>query len=181
MRWLVGRVSVVRSTQELGRPEQQVVAAVDAGLQHEFPSPHGIPVFKGVIGRSEPLSLRVRVFPHGARVGLMRVATRERPIKPTLVGTITAEGPRSILTYAISSRGAVLLALGYGLIAVVLAVAALVASLAAGTTAAWVCLALAAFAGVVFASYLAGVGKAAEEEELLAEWVATMFGRPRPD
>ena len=77
---------------------------VTESLQRKFPSPRGVPVFEGVVGRSDPVRLRVRVFPHGARVGLMRATTRERPIKPTLSGTLSHQGGTSTLAYTITSR-----------------------------------------------------------------------------
>jgi hypothetical protein len=177
--WMIGQVRPRWSTRQLAGPEGQVLAAVEQSLQHEFPSPHGHPVFKGVVRRSRPIRLRIRVFPHGARVGLMRVATRDRPIKPTLVGALSADGPGCTLTYAISSRTEVLLALGSGGLTIVLLAAAVVAALAASTTTAWVLLALAAFAGVIFADYLSGVDRAREEQVLLEGWAADRFGRPQ--
>lgn len=161
---------------ELTRPRETVMGEVTESLQQKFPSPPGVPVYEGVVGRSDPVRLRVRVFPHGARVGLMRATTRERPIKPTLSGTLSRQGAVSTLAYTITSRTGSVVALFSAVAAVVLLMAALVS----GGVTAWVCLALAIAAAGAFASYVAGVPNAEGEEQLLREWVAELFGGDPP-
>jgi hypothetical protein len=175
--WLGRHVVNQRWDVELTRPRETVMGEVTESLQRKFPSPRGVPVFEGVVGRSDPVRLRVRVFPHGARVGLMRATTRERPIKPTLSGTLSHQGAASTLAYTVTSRTGSVVALFSAAAAAVLLVAALVS----GGVTAWVCLALAIAAGGAFASYVAGVPNAEEEEQLLREWVAELFGGDPPD
>jgi len=175
--WIVRHVTSQWWDMEVTRPREVAMKSVVDGLQEEFPSPRGVPVFEGEIRGSDPVRLRIRVFPHGARVGMMRLATRERPIKPTLVGTLTDGPGNGTLTYAVTSRTPALVALGSAVLAVVL----LIVALAATTTTTWVIALVAALClGGLFASYLAGVPKAQEEEQLLSEWVAEMFGSSAP-
>jgi hypothetical protein len=171
--WLGGHVVNQWWDVELTRPRETVMGEVTDSLQRKFPSPRGVPVFEGVVSGSDPVRLRVRAFPHGARVGLMRATTRERPIKPTLSGTLSHQGPASTLAYTVTSRTGSVVALFSAAVAVVLLIAALVS----GGVTAWVCLALAIAAGGAFASYLAGVPNAEEEEQQLREWVREVFGR----
>jgi hypothetical protein len=173
IRWLGRHVVNQWWDLELTRPRETVMGEVTDSLQRKFPSPRGVPVFEGVVGRSDPVRLRVRAFPHGARVGLMRATTRERPIKPTLSGTLSHEGAASTLGYTVTSRTGSVVALFSAAAAVVLLMAALVS----GGVTAWVCLGLAIAAGGAFASYVAGVPNAEEEEQLLRQWVGELFGR----
>jgi hypothetical protein len=176
IRWIIAHREAPSTRVELTKPEATVTAAITGHLQHRFPSPRGIPVVTGSISDGEPVHLRIRAFPHGARVGIMRGATRERPIKPTLVGSLFAEGGSSVLTYAITSRRPALLALGWGTLTPVLLVAAGLAALASAPVVAWALVALAAYTGVVFASFVVAVDRAREEEAILRSWLDEVLG-----
>jgi hypothetical protein len=176
IRWIVGHRLAPVTRVELARPEAAVTTAVEEHLQHRFPSPRGVPVITGSLTHGEPVHLRIRAFAHGARVGVMRGATRERPIKPTLVGTLFAEGDSSVLTYTITSRRPVLLALGWAALTLVFLLAAAVSAVASASRAAWVSLALAAYCGVVFATFVVAVDRAREEEALLDTWLEELLG-----
>jgi len=98
-----------RHSMEFGRSLSVVIETMNAALQHEFPSPPGKSVVAGTIRGSNPVRMKLRSFPQGAKVGYLNRRDRGDLLQPFLVGELHEEGAGSRFNYRISTLGSIYL------------------------------------------------------------------------
>ena len=168
--WIGHHLRPSRRTMVFGRPVDQVVRCMDASVEHHFPSQRGVPTFAGHFVGLDPVRVRVRAFPHGARAGTLYGGTQATWMKPALVGRLEVAGSRTAFRYCVSAAmGEVAAAtmLGAGCLSLLGAVVlALI-----GVSGSLVCLILAAFFIAGLSTLVAQADQGIREERHLLEWL----------
>jgi hypothetical protein len=180
IRWIWEHARPHRRSIEIDRPTAVIADAIDHRIQHDFPSPLGSPVVGGWINATDPIEMRLRAFPHGARVGRMRGGGSGDWMKPTLVGTLTGREGTSTLTYVVKANGGAKLAVGTVLLAIALLLVAASSVTSGGAQVALGCLCASAFLGLVFLTFVAQVEQGIQEERFLVAWLAEALEHPEP-
>jgi hypothetical protein len=178
-KWIWRHARGQRSSMAFDPPPEALVRSMNTAIEREFPSPRGRPVVGGQLRGFDPVHVRLRVFPHGARVGLMRGGNSGDWMKPTLVGTLDGTDRSSILTYRFETRGSPV-ALACGAVAFLLVLAAVGTAVSASIHAAGVLIAVAAFVVLCGAILLFQVDQGVREEALLIDWLNRMNDDHQP-
>jgi hypothetical protein len=169
--------------QNLAAPVADVGPRLFAAIQHEFPSPEGLPIVGGWIdGNDVVAALRLRAFPFGAKVGRMtNGADRGNQLKPTFHGKLENTSSGSRLTYSITCRMGVYTTLGFGVLAALLLTTTVVVGIMEGVPAVYYpFFGTVACASAVW-SLLQQTTRAMFEEGLLLEWLDVQIAPFRPN
>jgi hypothetical protein len=175
IRWIRTHVASRRQTHKCDRPTNEVATHLRESLNHEFPSPRGQPVIGGRIVGTNPVRIRIRAFPHGARVGLTYGGNRGDWMKPSLVGSVVGESDDSCeVHYHVGSNGVFV-----ALAAVILSVLAVLDAIGLAVFGTWegalISLGVGVVLAVVFTTLLSQTDQGVREEGLLLRWITTNF------
>jgi hypothetical protein len=146
---------------------------MDAAVEHEFPSRRGELAFAGRFVGTDPVRIRVRAFPQGGRAGMVSGNTQGDWMRPTLVGTLDGYNQTSRCTYCVSAAPGEVAALVTLVAACLSLVSALILALI-GVFGSLVCLVVAAFLVLGFATFVSQTEQGIREERLLLEWLTAV-------
>jgi hypothetical protein len=180
IRWIRDHLHSRRRTAEFRQVVEEVVVRMEEALQHDFPSPRGMPVAAGRFVGTNPVRMRVRFFPRGARVGRLDGRDQFTWMKPALIGQLVGIGGGTTLTYFVSAQDGEVVAAG-SLMSAVLSLLVALSLRLSGATGSLVCLAAAAVFSFAFCVMVVQAEQGIREERLLLEWLGNVehsLGKP---
>jgi hypothetical protein len=172
--WTLQLLHPRRDSMEFGRSLSVVVETMNAAVQHEFPSPPGKSVVAGTIRGSNPVRVKLRSFPQGARVGYLNRRDRGDWLQPFLVGELHEESGASRFNYRITTLGWVYSLPAFFLAGLGLLIASIVvfATGPASVAVPLLVIGMAFVVGSIFESLT--VENEMSKEQLLLDWLAAV-------
>jgi len=171
IRWMRHHLQPLRRTVVISRSLPEVVSYMDAAVEHTFPSPRGEPVFAGRFVGANPVRIRVRAFPHGARVGRLYGGTQGDWMKPALVGGLEGAVGATTLTFSVSAWAGEVAALASFTAGCLAILSAVILTLMAASGS-LVCLVIGLVLLLGFGTLVAQTEQGIEEERLLLDWLS---------
>jgi hypothetical protein len=168
--WVLRNAQRHRTIMSFRAPAATVAASLSANLRTEFPSPKVQLVVAGRIVGSDPIRIRLRIFPHGARAGMLRGNDQSNWMKPTVVGRIISQGSTSELSYRLDANG-LPASVGSAVLAILGLLSSLVLAVAGSYQSSLIALAIAAILSGMTLVLVGQADQGIREERLLYEWL----------